>query len=268
MRLIGFIGVVGFGAGCDGVFGLQEVTTPDARECIRVGHDEDGDTIDDACDPCPFSSANDIDDDNDGIALACDPEPTKPNQRVLFSGFGPDSVTQFDLVNAQISGDAVHVMLTMEAAYVFWGTDVDNVIAMAGVDVQSTTTDANYRQLGWLVNATKSGGDVLGTGCVLVKVQPNSPPVDYVEAYDDLVNDVNFDKQPSPVQIDLFKGTIRADVRRSMAPQLACVWSQTGGASATIAATHPEPQLPAAQLALLLDDITADVKYLFIVTKS
>lgn len=54
-----------------------------------VGHDEDGDGIDDACDGCPHVfTAEPSDRDGDGVGDACDPEPDVPRQRIaFFDGF-------------------------------------------------------------------------------------------------------------------------------------------------------------------------------------
>src|SRR5690348_6260060 len=51
----------------------------DAR-CTPIGHDEDGDGIDDACDRCPYiaSLTGDPDSDGDGVGDDCDPHPGAP----------------------------------------------------------------------------------------------------------------------------------------------------------------------------------------------
>ena len=57
--------------------------------CTEVGHDEDGDTIDDACDVCPHvANVDQADGDGDHVGDACDPEPTLARQQiVLFDPF-------------------------------------------------------------------------------------------------------------------------------------------------------------------------------------
>jgi hypothetical protein len=47
-------------------------------------HDEDGDGIVDACDPCPHIAGTDADADGDGVGDACDPQPTVPKQQLTF----------------------------------------------------------------------------------------------------------------------------------------------------------------------------------------
>ena len=54
-----------------------------APACTEVGHDEDGDGLDDACDRCPLDAhpaAEDggADGDGDGVGDACDPHPDRP----------------------------------------------------------------------------------------------------------------------------------------------------------------------------------------------
>lgn len=49
-----------------------------------VGHDEDGDGVDDACDVCPHLADNQSDADGDRVGDACDPEPANPRQKIVF----------------------------------------------------------------------------------------------------------------------------------------------------------------------------------------
>jgi hypothetical protein len=74
--------------GCDDVFDLEHVH---AQVCPSpIGHDEDGDRIDDACDRCPMiANASDPDGDGDGVGEACDPDPARAcEERLMFDGFG------------------------------------------------------------------------------------------------------------------------------------------------------------------------------------
>ncbi|MEO7094500.1 MAG: thrombospondin type 3 repeat-containing protein [Polyangiales bacterium] len=64
-------------------------TAPDTTSCVPVGHDEDADGVDDACDVCPhLPNVEQADKDGDRVGDACDPEPMNPRQRiVLFEPF-------------------------------------------------------------------------------------------------------------------------------------------------------------------------------------
>lgn len=78
-------------SGC-GRFGFADrpdaARGPDAFVCTPVGHDEDGDGVDDACDVCPHLVGTQADGDGDRVGDACDPEPTNPRQRIaLFDPF-------------------------------------------------------------------------------------------------------------------------------------------------------------------------------------
>ena len=68
-------------AGCS--YEPVELTSPDAADCAGIGHDEDGDQLDDACDNCPtVASASVVDGDGDGIGDACDPDPSDGGDRL------------------------------------------------------------------------------------------------------------------------------------------------------------------------------------------
>lgn len=60
-------------------------------ECATAeANDEDGDGLDDGCDPCPHLRGDALDSDDDGVGDACDPAPREGKQRrAFFDAFTP-----------------------------------------------------------------------------------------------------------------------------------------------------------------------------------
>jgi hypothetical protein len=76
-------------AGCGRIgFGLTDVPIgleDQVEACQAVGHDEDGDGVDDACDNCPhLDNPFQENGDGDGVGDACDPAPSSARERILF----------------------------------------------------------------------------------------------------------------------------------------------------------------------------------------
>lgn len=89
-----WLAVVGLAAGC-GRFGFTFGDDGDASDAAvddagidsatcELIHDEDGDGLDDACDPCPHLAGTQADADGDGVGDACDPQPAVATQRIRF----------------------------------------------------------------------------------------------------------------------------------------------------------------------------------------
>ena len=83
LALVG-CGRLGFDAGTTGVMTDGERDTQSPRPCVApVGHDDDGDGIDDACDGCPvLADSAQPDRDQDGVDDLCDPHPDAPGDHI------------------------------------------------------------------------------------------------------------------------------------------------------------------------------------------
>ncbi|HSD87429.1 MAG TPA: hypothetical protein VLB44_07935, partial [Kofleriaceae bacterium] len=145
-RVMTLVVVACASAACDGVFNLDHVEPQgaaidaaiDASACPAPAvDDEDGDGLDDSCDPCPFANDNVTDADGDGITGICDPDPAVPNQRVLFSGFGLSTTSQFITSGGTIEGGTFHTAATAGAGTLFRSIGVDHVWVTAGVNALS-----------------------------------------------------------------------------------------------------------------------------------
>lgn len=106
--------VVGLLAGCGRLgFDGGAVTGFDAADaqgldapCRAVGHDEDGDGIDDACDLCPQVPGTQQDADGDGVGDGCDPGAAR-HTRILFDPFTSLRPEWSFSAGAAIEGDAL-----------------------------------------------------------------------------------------------------------------------------------------------------------------
>jgi hypothetical protein len=108
-------------AGCDVIFKLEGPPPQGPPPCEDgIGHDEDGDGIDDACDNCPATANVPQDDsDLDSVGDACDPTPGGADQIVRFESFADSTesarhwqpaegfVFANDAIELEIAGSAI-----------------------------------------------------------------------------------------------------------------------------------------------------------------
>jgi hypothetical protein len=263
-------------SGCDGVFGLTTVhaddDAADAAPCPNaIGHDEDRDTLDDSCDPCPFDPNNDGDADGDGIALACDPDPAAMNPRLLFTGFGGVGPSVELRSLATLENDAVVTTLDGMApnSYIFWsGVQSDKVWVQMGVDVAMTLPSATYRQVGFVFDAVDAGNsDPNGTLCILGK-RTTDVPNDHLSIYERMppASDVSLQDAQAPWPVDNWHGVIRASYDRNGSPQVYCEFRSADSTLATIMATRSPLPAPG-KLGVFIDDSTVTVRWLFVIGK-
>lgn len=95
MFVVGLIALLACGCGRIAFEAISDAAA-DTASCVAVGHDEDGDGFDDACDACPQLTDNQADADGDGVGDACDLATTL-QQRVFFDPFtGPRTEWNYD----------------------------------------------------------------------------------------------------------------------------------------------------------------------------
>jgi hypothetical protein len=83
---------------------------PAVRNCTPVGHDEDGDGIDDACDVCPhLADPQQADRDGDGVGDLCDPNPDTPTESIAFFDPFTSPNPRWMLTTSNYVGDAISV---------------------------------------------------------------------------------------------------------------------------------------------------------------
>jgi hypothetical protein len=118
------------------------------------GHDEDGDGIPDATDPCPHVAGDTADGDGDGVGDACDPNPGTPGDHfgvfaTLQPGDSPfrslDGFTQED--DGIRHGDASEGTLHYDHA-------VANVTFEVGFDIRAVLGNAQHQIASGIVGST------------------------------------------------------------------------------------------------------------------
>jgi hypothetical protein len=170
-------------AGCDKLFDLEHVSrkdaggdgdnTPDgdAFVCNAIGHDEDTDTLDDACDTCPtFAGTATMDMDTDGLPDECDRNnaPTGADKILHYWSFSRDDRTDFAITGGTPTYLGTNNgSIVVGANTIFETTDpypltrVD--FHVAGIMLPGGTAVVDV-QIGGVTLCTVSGGACSGTG--------------------------------------------------------------------------------------------------------
>jgi len=254
-------------AGCDGVWDLEHLDEPTPASCeAAIGHDEDRDGLDDACDPCPFDTRNDGDLDMDGIATACDPDPTAINTVVLFSGFDEVSRRSLTVTDGGYAGDSYHVAGSGSSQLIA-KVDSTAVWVIAGVDV-NRLEGTGYSEIGVVFDATVVATSSQLSGFLCVLGHSSVPEEYYVETYERHrpLGDSGVDHRMSPVELSTFQGAILGSYEREAMPATSCSFVTTDDRAVGIGGT-PLTDLAAGNVALFAQDVDADFRFLFIVTK-
>lgn len=248
--------------GCDYAFRVDHVDEPTAdatAPCVEIGHDEDNDGLDDACDPCPFDASNQGDADGDGISDACDPAPTLANTVLLFDGFG--SINPALIVRGGLITDDVWRPVMNDTNAVLWMTAADPIWVVAGVDVAGQTS-ASYREVGVVFDAMSGLDAVDGTYCALGRSS-----VDYVQVFTRSRpdNDQDIVTQSSPLALAAMRsGLMRAQHARGVSPGTSCVFTNNMDQQAGIGGVRTPPP-PQGGVAIFGTQVEATFTFMFVV---
>lgn len=138
-----------FTASDAGAAGITDASTdaPDAQTCFPVGHDEDGDGNDDACDVCPQRSDDQSDTDGDGVGDACDLAATTQT-RTLFDPFTGPRPADWSSYGGTFTGDVLRF---------------DSLTAGAGADLVKPPGRETFELAGVLVQGAAGQHSVLVT---------------------------------------------------------------------------------------------------------
>ena len=128
----------------------------DARVCAApVGHDEDGDGVDDACDGCPHLVDDQRDRDGDGVGDACDPEPTVGRQSIAMFDplIAPNA--RWTLDNATIDATGLHMTGTTGYANAQMTLGTTSDVMIVGVRASGAPASSYHVQISAGLDSTQ-----------------------------------------------------------------------------------------------------------------
>jgi hypothetical protein len=111
---------------------------PDAAALDGVtGHDEDGDGIPDAGDPCPWIAGDATDSDGDGVGDACDPDPDGVDTIALFAPLTADRPVPFSDGLGSWSQRADTLYLNDGSVANILPQPIDHTVVEVGFEIES-----------------------------------------------------------------------------------------------------------------------------------
>jgi hypothetical protein len=166
--------------------GSIDARNADAGSCVKdpsTPHDEDGDQLDDACDPCPLiPDQASLDRDSDGIPDACDVDVAGAPDRVwLFHGFAD----QPTWANSPSAGDHDRLRITAPGGDDDESTELVLPLSSAGrvfnsfrvsisISVESLVTSAEVVALGLRVAGGRADDSLFCT--IYQDLRPREDP--------------------------------------------------------------------------------------------
>jgi hypothetical protein len=120
------------------------IDTSSTACAMAVGHDEDGDGVDDGCDVCPQITDNQLDSDADRVGNSCDLATTQETRMFFDPAIAKRPGWRYD-ANQTLNGDSITLPGTVGASVVmFAGTPGHTVVEAGG---RISATDAGDHQL-------------------------------------------------------------------------------------------------------------------------
>jgi hypothetical protein len=220
----------------------------DARPCIAIGHDEDLDGLDDACDVCPQRADSQVDTDGDGIGDACDLQPTQ-ERRTLFDPFtgprpewiysGAETIAN-DVMHVPGVGDSIGERMVDPPARNTW--ELGGVLLAGGAGSRQLSI-----QIGPKVGAGHYYCELYDGGSALI--------LQFEYTFDGTTY-MNVAAAPIPGRLDA--GAVRMTLEHTP-PNMACLATWKG--VDYVAAGAIPPGIPAEELHVAFNNVDADLEW-------
>lgn len=221
---------------------------PDGSQvCAPVGHDEDGDGIDDACDVCPHrADPGQGDLDGDQVGDACDPQPTIARQKIVVFDPFRDLTAWTRSSDESASGDSAVLNANGGIKALF----------------RPYTSATDLFEIGVMATST-TGTPAL----VMVNLDTGTTGNYFCEIYDDgasllqftytVDGSTYFHPGSTPIVHRLAQGDGRLQLERD-ATNVRCSASWSGE---TLAVGGPTPDLVAANVVIYAENVDVRIQY-------